>query len=45
MLEGDPIETNGNTIRVLGAAQIIGAMDIQISTVGNSELLLVDVLR
>ena len=44
VLEGDPIETNGNTVPVLGAAQVIGAMDMQISTVGNAELLLVDVL-
>ena len=44
VLEGDPIETNGNTVPVLGAAQVIGAMDMHISTDGNSELLLADVL-
>jgi redox-sensitive bicupin YhaK (pirin superfamily) len=43
VLEGDSVEANGNIIRVLGAAQVIGAMDINISTDSNAELLLVDV--
>ncbi len=43
VLEGDPVEANGNRIPVLGAAQIIGGMDVDISTDGNAELLLVDI--
>jgi redox-sensitive bicupin YhaK (pirin superfamily) len=44
VLEGDSVDANGSNIPVLGAAQIIGAMDIRMSTNGESELLLVDVL-
>ncbi len=44
VLEGDCVKTNGDTIPVLGAAQVLGAMEIQISTDGSAELLLVDVL-
>ncbi len=44
VLEGDPVEANGRTIPVLGAAQLVGAMDMRISTDGDAELLLVDVL-
>ncbi|MGE5299331.1 MAG: pirin family protein [Acidobacteriota bacterium] len=44
VLEGDPVEANGHTIPVLGAAQLMGAVDMRISTDGNAELLLVDVL-
>jgi hypothetical protein len=44
VLEGDPVEANGNRIPVLGAAQIDSGMDVRISTGGNAELLLVDVL-
>ncbi|MGE5237230.1 MAG: pirin family protein [Chloroflexota bacterium] len=44
VLEGEPVKVNGNTIQVLGAAQITGAMDIHISSDGDAELLLVDVL-
>jgi len=43
VLEGDSVEANGNRIPVLGAAQIVGAMDINISADGDAELLLVDV--
>ena len=45
VLEGDPVEANGNKIPVLGAAQVIGAMDLHISADGDAELLLVDVLH
>ena len=38
------VEVNGKTIPVLGAAQIIGATDVRISTDSDAELLLVDVL-
>ncbi len=44
VLEGDTIEINDNKIKVLGAAQANGAMDIHISSAGDAELLLVDVL-
>ena len=44
VLEGDTAEINDNKIKVLGAAQAIGAMDIHISSAGDTELLLVDVL-
>jgi len=44
VLEGDPVEANDNRIPVLGAAQIDSGMDVRISTGGNAELLLVDVL-
>jgi redox-sensitive bicupin YhaK (pirin superfamily) len=43
VLEGDSVEVNGNRIPVLGAAQVVGAMDIDMSTNGEAELLLVDV--
>jgi redox-sensitive bicupin YhaK (pirin superfamily) len=43
VLEGDAVEVNGNWIPVLGAAQVVGAMDLNISTDGEAELLLVDV--
>jgi len=43
VLEGDPVEANGNRIPLLGAAQVMGAMDLQMSTDGEAELLLVDV--
>jgi redox-sensitive bicupin YhaK (pirin superfamily) len=43
VLEGDSVEVNGSRIPVLGAAQVVGAMDMHISTDGNTELLLVDV--
>jgi hypothetical protein len=42
-LEGDSVEVNGAGIQVLGAAQVIGAMDMRMSAEGESELLLVDV--
>jgi len=32
VLEGDPVEANGNRIPVLGAAQIDSGMDVRIST-------------
>jgi len=44
VLEGDPVEANGNRIPVLGAAQITGAMNVHMSTASEAELLLVDVL-
>jgi redox-sensitive bicupin YhaK (pirin superfamily) len=44
VLEGDPVDVSGNRVPVLGAAQIIGAMDIRISADGDAELLLIDVL-
>jgi hypothetical protein len=43
VLEGYPVEANGNIIPILGAAQLVRAMNIHISTDGNAELLLVDV--
>jgi redox-sensitive bicupin YhaK (pirin superfamily) len=43
VLEGGAAEANGNRIPVLGAAQIVGAMDINMSTDGDAELLLIDV--
>ncbi|HAM53249.1 MAG TPA: pirin family protein [Nitrospiraceae bacterium] len=43
VLEGDSVEANGNRISLLGAAQVMGAMDIHMSTDGQAELLLVDV--
>jgi redox-sensitive bicupin YhaK (pirin superfamily) len=43
VVEGDSVEANGNTIPVFGAAKVMGAMDIHMSTDGNAELLLVDV--
>jgi redox-sensitive bicupin YhaK (pirin superfamily) len=43
VLEGDSVKTNDMTVPVLGAAQIKGAMNINISTDGSAELLLVDV--
>jgi quercetin 2,3-dioxygenase len=43
VLEGDPVATNGKTILLLGAAQVIGAMDIRMSTDGKAELLLIEV--
>jgi redox-sensitive bicupin YhaK (pirin superfamily) len=43
VLEGDSIEATGNTIPVLGAAQVMGAMDIHMAADGDAELLLVDV--
>jgi redox-sensitive bicupin YhaK (pirin superfamily) len=43
MLEGKAAEMNGNRIPVLGAAQVVGAMDLHISTEGDAELLLIDV--
>ena len=45
VLEGDSVEANGNRIAVLGAAEVLGAMDIHISADGDAELLLVDVLH
>jgi redox-sensitive bicupin YhaK (pirin superfamily) len=45
LLEGDSVEANGNRIPVLGAAQVMGPMDIHISGAGDAELLLVDVFR
>jgi quercetin 2,3-dioxygenase len=45
VLEGDSVQVDGNVIPVLGAAQVMGAMDIHISSDGDAELLLVDVLR
>jgi len=44
VLEGATVNVNGNRIPILGAAQIVGKMDIHISADGNAELLLVDVL-
>ena len=44
VLEGNSVNINGSSIPVLGAAQIVGVMDIHISADGNAELLLVDVL-
>lgn len=43
VLEGDFVVASGKTIPVLGAAQVIGARDLQMSTDGEAELLLVDV--
>jgi hypothetical protein len=43
VLEGSAVEANGNGIPVLGAAQVMGAMDIHLSTKSEAELLLVDV--
>jgi redox-sensitive bicupin YhaK (pirin superfamily) len=45
VLEGDTVEVNGGPVKVLGAAQIMGAMDLDISAGGDTELLLVDVLQ
>jgi hypothetical protein len=44
VLEGNSVNINGSSIPVLGAAQIVGVMDIHISADGNAELLIVDVL-
>lgn len=44
VLEGDDVEVNGKKVQVLGAAQITGPIDIHISSAGETELLLVDVL-
>ncbi len=44
VLEGDPVELNGNVIPVLGAAQVTGAMNIELSAQGDAELLLLDIL-
>lgn len=43
VLEGGPVEANGNRIPVLGAAQVVGAMDLRISAYADAELLLIDV--
>ncbi len=43
VLEGDALAVNGNRVPVLGAAVVTGAMNINISTAGEAELLLVDV--
>jgi quercetin 2,3-dioxygenase len=43
VLEGNSININGNTIPVLGAAQVMGKMNVHISADGNAELLLVDI--
>ncbi|MFZ5997038.1 MAG: hypothetical protein ACOYW7_06075 [Nitrospirota bacterium] len=43
VLEGSPVDINGTAVSVLGAAQVVGAMDIPISAEGDTELLLVDV--
>ncbi|MDH4230758.1 MAG: pirin family protein [Nitrospirota bacterium] len=45
VLEGDAVEVNGSRILVYGAAQATGAMDLLISADGDSELLLIDVLK
>ncbi len=45
VLEGDYVEVNGNRTPVLGAAQVIGGMELHISTDHNAELLLIDVLQ
>jgi len=42
VLEGSPVEADGRTIPVLGAAQITGKTDIHISAGGDAEMLLVD---
>jgi hypothetical protein len=42
VLEGSPVEANGNRIPVLGAAQVTGT-DVHISARGDAELLLIDV--
>jgi redox-sensitive bicupin YhaK (pirin superfamily) len=44
VLEGGSVEANGKIIPVLGAAQVMGAMDIHTSATSDTELLLVDVL-
>jgi redox-sensitive bicupin YhaK (pirin superfamily) len=44
VLEGHPVEANNIRVPVLGAARIIGGTDIHISSAGDTELLLVDVL-
>jgi redox-sensitive bicupin YhaK (pirin superfamily) len=43
VLEGDAVKANGNGISVLGAAQVTGGMDIDVSADGDAELLVVDV--
>jgi hypothetical protein len=43
VLEGDSVDANGNIIPVLGAAQVMGEVDIHISATADTELLLVDV--
>jgi redox-sensitive bicupin YhaK (pirin superfamily) len=43
VLEGDSVAASGKTIPVLGAAQVVGAMDLKMSTDSEAELLLVDV--
>jgi len=43
VLEGDSVEISNDIIPVLGAAQVMGATDIRMSTKGEAELLLVDV--
>jgi redox-sensitive bicupin YhaK (pirin superfamily) len=43
VLEGSPVEVNGNSIPVLGAAQATGTTDMDISAKGDAELLLIDV--
>ncbi len=45
VLEGDPVEVNGSIVPVLGAAQVTGGINMQISGRGDAEILLVDVLK
>ena len=43
VLEGSEVDANGSGVPVFGAAQVLGGMDINLSTDGEAELLLVDV--
>jgi len=44
VIEGEGVTANGHTIPALGAAEAIGALALTITGLGDSELLLVDVL-
>lgn len=43
VLEGDAVEINGGRVPALGAASVVGAMNMNVSTDGEAELLLIDV--
>jgi redox-sensitive bicupin YhaK (pirin superfamily) len=44
VLEGEGVDVNGHIVHALGAAQATGALTLSIKGLGDSELLLIDVL-
>jgi redox-sensitive bicupin YhaK (pirin superfamily) len=44
VLEGEGVDVNGSIVPALGAAQATGALTLSIKSLGDSELLLIDIL-